>query len=242
MHPQYTIPSIEIITLKNKDFISLRASSFDALLNSFQVYIWEHTFTKSELLELAHIHAPQLPLDSYIQLKSKRLIERLSVDLLLHQLLGYTKPLAHEKNGRPYLPESNLELSVSHSGNTYALSLSAYHHGFDIELWDTKALRVASKFLSSKEQTLLTHSLSNSPAKAATLLWSAKEAAYKYFNINGLQLLKDMDLSFLATNKLQVLLPFHNMYAQVIYIESSQYALTLCYSMPNNKKYVTLHH
>lgn len=241
MHQQVYTPSLRLVQLNGLELIRLQPSTFNQQGADFQVFIWTHNLLESELLELTATHFPEISLERYQQYKSKRLTERLSVDLLLYRLLGCTEPLAHAPSGRPYLPESNLELSVSHTGNTYAVSLSTQRHGLDIEKWGDQALRVTSKFLTVTEAALLSHPVWKSPSEAATTLWSAKEAAYKFFDIKGLQLKRDVALTIEKANTLLVELPANALQAQVVCSQGPGCVLTLCHPRPNDKKSVPLH-
>ena len=188
-------------------------SSHSAMLTAQQktvAYLWQHQLSASQLKDLAQLLFPCLDLNKYASFSSKRLTERLSVDILAQALCGPSAQIGHTESGQPYLSALPVEISVSHSGNTYALSVSPRPHGMDIEKWDSgaRALRIAHKFLSAQETHLLdAFSYLHGREEAATMLWSAKEAVFKRFNRNGLQLLSDIRLSNPVNRQIQAFVP-----------------------------------
>lgn len=163
------------------------------------VYAWEHRLPLTQLHQLLTENIFSLSeMDSECTSQSpKRTIERLSIRIMLHHLFGKSIQLVYDKNGCPYLQglKSNAPyISISHSAGLYALSLSPSRHGLDYEAWSEKAFRVRDKFLQDREQQILFEPFPGlfpptlSIAQRATLLWSAKEAAYKYINAPSISL------------------------------------------------------
>lgn len=191
------------------------------------VFLWQHSMSARQLLDYAHIHAPLLSYARYEALSEKRLCERLSIDLLLSRLMGCEVIIAHNDLGAPELVEAGREdlylldgdsgedskalplISISHSANLYALSFGYSPHGIDIESWGAKALRVVGKFISAHEESLLDALLPRlgSPKRVATMLWSAKEAAYKCFGHQGLDFREDLQINLAVDGRLAVYLP-----------------------------------
>lgn len=96
-------------------------------------YLWQHCLEPTVLNDLAHIYFPLLHFEDFEHLSTKRLIERLSVSMLAAQVAGSSAHILHSDTGSPYLADGAFQISVSHSGNVYALSLSAVKHGIDVE-------------------------------------------------------------------------------------------------------------
>lgn len=188
-------------------------SSHSAMLTARHktvAYLWHHHLSVPQLTDLAQLLFPLLDLNNYASFSNKRLKERLSVDILAQALCGPSSQIGHTQSGKPFLVNSPVEISVSHTGNTYALSLSSHPHGMDIEKWNSgpRALKIANKFLSAEEIQLLdAFGYLHSSEKAATLLWSAKEAVYKRFNHSKLQSLNDIRLTLLTNRQLQANVP-----------------------------------
>jgi 4'-phosphopantetheinyl transferase EntD len=86
-------------------------------------------------------------------------------------------------NRKPYLPHEQYYFSISHCGNYAAAIVSSiYRVGIDIEIPQEKIEHIAPKFLSVQEQTTLQPFLQPNKIQYLTLLWAAKEAAYKWNN------------------------------------------------------------
>lgn len=174
-------------------------------VNDFcRVYIWRHTYSIDELKEFAQATIKE-------EGSSKRLAEKLSIILMVRQLLGPTYKLQHQPSGSPYLQAESKDvpfISISHSHGAYALSLNSRPHGIDIEKLDEKVFNLRSRFLSNSELRLLNTlpSVIQSPyietcsqitrnVFSATLLWSAKEAAFKAFQSDTLQTISQIALT-----------------------------------------------
>lgn len=166
------------------------------------VYVWQHQLSAPQLADLAHCAFPLLPFERYAAFKKNRFVERLSVDMLACALLGPRVRIGHESTGRPRAEGSEWEISVSHTGRSYGLSVARERHGLDIEGWGRAALRVARRFLLSEELPLLGGFPGLTEEQTATLLWSAKEAVYKYVGTKELDLIADISLQAAAPGQL----------------------------------------
>lgn len=89
---------------------------------------------------------------------------------------------------KPFLPGEQYHFSISHCGDYAAAIVSSDKRvGVDIELASSKVERIKDKFLSGEEQErLLADSGTDSMdlQRRLTVLWSAKEAVFKWFG-NG---------------------------------------------------------
>ena len=87
--------------------------------------------------------------------------------------------------GRPFLPSApEQSVSISHAEGHAAVLLtpSTLRPGMDIETYRPQLRAVASRYLTEVEWDLLEHSApSLSELQLRTLLWSAKETAFKIF-------------------------------------------------------------
>lgn len=183
-------------------------------------YLWQHCLGPTALSDFAHIYFPLLHFEDFDNLSNKRLIERLSVSMLAAQVVDSRTRILHADTGAPYLAEGGLHISVSHSNHIYALSLSAAKHGIDVEQWGSKAYKVRKHFLQPDEEMLMTELTSKLGGmdRAATLLWSAKESAYKFLNDKQAFLLSDIHLYAADERLLMVDFPNHNMQASIEYV------------------------
>lgn len=201
---------------------------------SVNVYIWMHNMGAEELLAFTQKHFQEIPDDILLLSNNKRKVERLSVHLLLRQLLGEKACLAYHDTGRPYLQDCPLHISISHSTHLYAISIAPFRHGLDIEQWGGKALRLLSRFISPEEETSLpsVEALQVSPEQRATLLWSAKEAAYKFYDIPGTTLHPDFILKPTTEKHLEVICQKSPEAASILLEATTDCALTCCAARP----------
>ena len=106
---------------------------------------------------------------------------------ILCDLFGSATPpqREHDATGRPFLPSApEQSVSISHAEGHAAVLLtpSTLRPGVDIETYRPQIRAVASRYLTESEWCLLEHSApSLSELQLRTLLWSAKETAFKIF-------------------------------------------------------------
>lgn len=176
--------------------------------NEVRVFLWQHTLTAQQLLQLATTqHIPLI--HHYENLPEKRRVEKLSIQLLINQLFNAFTPIHKQESGKPYLPHKKLEISISHTQHVYALSLSPQPHGIDVEQRSNKAQKVAQMFTTSQETApFLAPPLYTSIKQADlyTTLWSCKEAIYKHQNTHDLSFRNHIHLHPLTNTLIQAIL------------------------------------
>jgi phosphopantetheinyl transferase len=98
---------------------------------------------------------------------------------------------------KPFLPDEQYHFSISHCGNyAAAIASSEQRVGIDIEQSTEKILRIIHKFLNEEEKLFLNEPMSSSQLlQTATLLWSAKEAMFKWYGDGGVDFRKHMHIS-----------------------------------------------
>lgn len=103
----------------------------------------------------------------------------LAARALLAHLLGKRHPICYLPGGRPFIPGSELQVSISHAGNYVAVAVSAGKPvGVDIEVMPRSSLAKAkSYFLSGEEQRQVEV---GGPVEELHVYWSAKEALFKF--------------------------------------------------------------
>jgi len=90
---------------------------------------------------------------------------------------------------KPFLPDEAYHFSISHCGNYAAAIVSKTARvGIDVELLTPRVEKIKHKFLHPEELVMLEQSTAD-PITVLTLLWSAKEAMFKWWG-NG-----DVDFS-----------------------------------------------
>ena len=87
---------------------------------------------------------------------------------------------------KPFLPEEQYHFSISHCGDYAAAIVSRTSRvGVDVEEPKEKIMRIADKFLSKEESTLFNIQSMPADARLPTLLWSAKEAVFKWYGLGS---------------------------------------------------------
>jgi phosphopantetheinyl transferase len=93
---------------------------------------------------------------------------------------------------KPYLPGEQYHFSISHCGDYAAAIVSKnYRCGVDIETPTEKIFRVKNKFLSNQELDLFGEMNMNQ----LTLLWSVKEAVFKWYGEGSVDFREHIHLS-----------------------------------------------
>lgn len=110
-----------------------------------------------------------------------RMLEKVAVRVLLKTLLGNELEIGYKESGRPYLKNSEFNITITHTKGYAAVAISnAEYLGIDIEYISDRVKKVKTKFISENEYIdpenetlhLLIH-------------WSAKESLYKALDVEG---------------------------------------------------------
>lgn len=111
--------------------------------------------------------------------------EWLASRYLLHLVSGRKKrsKCLKNKHGQPYLEDSKMNISISHSGRFAAVIASPYCVGLDIQRMSPKIERIHRKFFGEKEFHFLEKYDS---LEMMHILWGIKEAMYKAWGKRGL--------------------------------------------------------
>ena len=141
--------------------------------SSFMLALWSPTETNEELVQLweSMLVSQQMPLFKAEHRKREWLATRLLMDRLgieQHDFLA---------NGKPILPRGGI--SISHCKGSVAVVTSGVNIGLDIQEPTEQIFTIRSKFCSATEWSWLeTH---RETLRALTIVWSAKEAIFKYW-------------------------------------------------------------
>lgn len=198
--------------------------------NQLCVYLWKHHFVRSELAQMAREMAPWLLTEKDGNMCDKRFVERISVRLLCEKLFGAKCDImVYHPSGRPYLKDIPFEISVSHTKDCYALSVASFRHGMDVEGWGSKAARVRRMFINDEDRSMLKSLSFFSDEEQMTLLWSAKEAVYKYVDQKGLSFREDIhSCSLDEENSFGAFLPKQRKKVCIAYKTTPDCVLTCC--------------
>ncbi|WP_205510744.1 4'-phosphopantetheinyl transferase family protein [Longitalea arenae] len=114
---------------------------------------------------------------------------------------------------KPFLESEQYHFSISHGGNFAAAIVSSKSRvGVDIELVSPRIIAISHKFLDHDEKVFLNDwiHLTKMHLELSTVLWSAKEAIYKWYGHGELDFRRHMQLNGPITFKADetIVLPF----------------------------------
>ena len=206
---------------------------------------YQHNINESTKLGVWHIAEPEdfflakVPLQRDITHPHKRLQHLAGRYLLRFLFPDFPNELIQiASTKKPFLADEAFHFSISHCGDYAAAIVSRTNRvGIDIEIPTPKVARIRHKFLHAEELAIVEKESTVFPAPNAatediflrklTLLWSAKEAVFKWYG-NGevdfsdqirLQPLNDvpsmpgkgnLNVLFLKQHTLSLVLPFIN--------------------------------
>ena len=149
------------------------------ILNDTKIAIWSVEESLEELLKLCG--HPKLS-----QFKTtKRKKEFLSIRLLLKNLLPNNK-IWYNAYGAPEIGNDNF-ISISHSNKLTAIIVSKKKVGLDIEKISKKPLKLSAKFINKEFKNPISE-------EKATLIWSCKEAIFKWHQKGNVNFLLDIQI------------------------------------------------
>jgi phosphopantetheinyl transferase len=113
---------------------------------------------------------------------------------------------------KPYLPNEQYHFSISHSGDYAAALVSSDHRaGIDVEKVSDKIPRVMHKFMHENDILYSNRSYlyDRSPLHLLTIIWSAKEALFKWYSLGEIDFKEHMQLrSSIIFHEDEIQLPF----------------------------------
>ncbi len=151
-----------------------------------------------------HFFLAKVPLQKEITHPHKRL-QHLAGRYLLQYLypdFPYAEILIADTR-KPFLPNEQYHFSISHCGEYAAAIVSSTHRvGIDIEKPSEKVERIAHKFIHETEQQFLLSSeksavngsLFTAHRLLFTVMWSAKEALFKWYSLGKVDFKENMQL------------------------------------------------
>ena len=96
---------------------------------------------------------------------------------------------------RPYLPNEEYHFSISHCGDYAAAIVSSESRvGIDIEIPSERIIRIKDKFLNEQEKQKWSMDGLQPDIFALTLLWSCKEAVFKWYGDGGVDFSDQINL------------------------------------------------
>ena len=146
------------------------------LENEAVIGVWQITETEEELKELSSTPSDEMEEISFIRSESLRK-QRLAVRALLNTLFDEKVYLSHHDNGKPYIENNSINISITHTEKYVAVILDRDDEvGIDIESLDRDFSAVEKKALSEDEIDDLEDEKRN---EQLAIYWCAKEAVFK---------------------------------------------------------------
>ena len=144
--------------------------------NEAVIAVWQVTETEEELIELSSTPSDEMEEISFIRSESLRK-QRLAVRALLNTLFDDKVYLSHHDNGKPYLENNPVNISITHTAKYVAVILHEEENvGIDLESLDRDFSAVEKKALSEDEIDDLDDDNRN---EQLAIYWCAKEAVFK---------------------------------------------------------------
>ncbi|MBN1251689.1 MAG: 4'-phosphopantetheinyl transferase superfamily protein [Bacteroidales bacterium] len=107
-----------------------------------------------------------------------RKIEWIACRLLLYTLIEKPVEVSYDEFGKPYLADSNLKISISHTKSIVAVILGQKNVSIDVEKVSERILKIAPKFLYPVEINSVDI---NNQILHFHAYWCAKETIYKIY-------------------------------------------------------------
>lgn len=144
-----------------------------------RIGVWQISESEEELRAMTSIPSDELEEISYIKSESLRK-QKLAVRALLDTMFEEKVYLSHHDNGKPYIENNAINISITHTEKFVAIILSNDGEvGIDCESMDRDFSAVEKKALSEEEIETLDDDKRN---EQLAIFWCAKEAIYKKFS------------------------------------------------------------
>lgn len=155
--------------------------SFVEKANNHIVAVWKIEESVEQLKELLSLSEADAEVVNAFKIESRQK-EWLASRLLLKQALGFYPELEYSANGKPTLKKGKPYISITHTKGFAAVCVSDQPTGIDIELCSSRIEKVAKRFVHPQEAKYIEE---KSNIEYLTVLWSAKETLYKYYDVYG---------------------------------------------------------
>ncbi len=167
--------------------------------DNFSIAFWELSESFEELSGKFHSVAPDNDIKRVNSFKyNGRKSEWMASRLLLKQLFNQYVNISYTKDGKPYIENKNVNISISHTKGMVAVIVSRKVAGIDIEKTGNRVLRIEDKFMSHQEKLQINH---RNKANNLLVYWSAKETLYKIHPTRGLDFKKNIYVNNFNLNK-----------------------------------------
>ena len=122
-----------------------------------------------------------------------RKLEYVATRVLLCELYGCETSIGHHDSGKPFLPEANTFITISHTQGYIAIGICpSAEIGIDIEYRSDRVQRIKNRFLSKEEIGWCSLPTPSNTIEKLLLCWTAKETVYKVMNKEGVDFGSDI--------------------------------------------------
>ncbi|MFT3740844.1 MAG: 4'-phosphopantetheinyl transferase superfamily protein [Breznakibacter sp.] len=142
------------------------------------VGVWRIDENAGELRQMVSLtNEDDRQLASFV--RDQRKCEWLAVRILIQQLTGTPPQIGYHPSGAPFLANSPMKISITHTKGFAAVALHPTHViGIDIEYPSVRILKIADRFMNDPE---MSHAPADDTVTYQTVCWCAKEALYKWW-------------------------------------------------------------
>lgn len=159
--------------------------------NGAEIGVWQVSETEEELKALSATPTDEMEEISFIRSESLRK-QRLAVRALLNELFEDKVYLSHHDNGKPYIENNPINISITHTDRYVAVILHDEEDvGIDIESLDRDFSAVEKKALSEEEIEDLDDGRRN---EQLAIYWCAKEAIFKRLSVYNLDFAEQIEV------------------------------------------------
>ncbi|MBO5562623.1 MAG: 4'-phosphopantetheinyl transferase superfamily protein [Bacteroidales bacterium] len=159
--------------------------------NDALIGVWQVSETEEELKELSSTPTDEMEEISFIRSESLRK-QRLAVRALLSTMFDEKVYLSHHDNGKPYIENNPVNISITHTDRYVAVILHEEENvGIDIESLDRDFSAVEKRALSEEEIEDLEDDKRN---EQLAIYWCAKEAIFKLLSVYNLDFAEQIEI------------------------------------------------
>ncbi len=156
-----------------------------------KIGVWQITESEEELRRLASVPSDELEEISYIKSESLRK-QKLAVRALLDEMFEEKVYLSHHDNGKPYIENSSINISITHTDRYVAVIINDSEDvGIDCESLDRDFSAVEKKALSDEEIEGLDEDKRN---EQLAIYWCAKEAVFKKMSQHNVDFAEQIEI------------------------------------------------
>ena len=153
--------------------------------------VWHMTESEAQLREAISIPSDELEEISFLKSESLRK-QKLAVRALLDSMFEEKVYLSHHDNGKPYIENNAVNISITHTDKYVAVILDDRNDvGIDCESLDRDFSAVEKKALSEEEIEDLDDERRN---EQLAIYWCAKEAVYKKISQYGVDFAEQIEI------------------------------------------------